>query len=180
VPAERSTVSAVPPGATTLRVLHVHGRAEAADAQSLAEHERGLGWDVRCCAVGSLGSLAGQVRRPGTQVVVLHGRRAGVAGRLLLRGSRATVLRPRPGTWCSGHGPLAAAFRTWERWAAGWTSAVLLSDPAEAATGVAAHVWVPPFVVGDSLELAAAVLTRAQAFGRPSARLAAAAAAGGS
>lgn len=164
MPAERSTVSGVAPAAAPLRVLHVHGRAGRAHAEVLADHERQLGWDVSCSGFSSLGGL----RLRNWHVVVLHGRFAGFTGRLLLRGSRSTVLVPLPGTWCAGRGPVAAAARSWERRAAGWTSAVLLSDPGEAAAGVAAHVWVPPFVVGDSLELSAAVLSRAHAFGRPS------------
>jgi len=168
VPVDRSTISGVAPGAAALRVLHVHRRAGAAAARRLVDHERGLGWDARHSSVAA---LVGRNRAPAAQVIVLHGRLAGMAGRLVVRGSRATVLVPRPGTWCTGRGPVAAVARLWERCAGPWASAVLLSSPAEAARGVAAHVWVPPFVVGDSLELAAAVLTRAQAFGRPSAGL---------
>jgi hypothetical protein len=169
VPAERSTVSGVAPGAAPLRVLHVSGRAAAPEAQRLAAYEQGLGWQVTLARVGSPRGLAGQLRRSDVDVVALHGRTAGLIGRLLLRGSRCTVLVPRAGTWCAG-GLLA---RIWERQAAAWTNAVLLTDPVDAARGVRRRVWVPPFVVGDSLELQAAVLTRAQAFGRTSARLAA-------
>jgi hypothetical protein len=167
VSADLSTVTGVPPSAVPLRVLHVHGRSGTAETRRLAVHERAQGWDVATC-----GLLAAprRLRRTGADVVALHGGRAGVLGRLLLRGARPTVLVPRPGTWCAGRGPGAALAAAWERRAAGWTSAVLLTEPEEAAAGVRRRVWAPPFVVGGSLDLRSAVLTRAHAYGRPSAR----------
>jgi hypothetical protein len=85
----------------------------------------------------------------------------------VLRGRRATVLVPGADAW--GAGVLAVV---WERMAARWTSAVVVHAPAEAERGVRRKVWTPPFVVGDSLQLCAAVLTRAHAYGRPGPRLA--------
>jgi hypothetical protein len=160
-------VTAVDPASVVLRIVHVHGRATVAQAHRMAAHERSLGWPVAETSVSSArsGPLASD-----SDVVVLHGTVAGFVGRLLLRGSRATVLVPRPGRWCAGATGRATVL--WERWAARWTSAVVLADAADAAAGVRRHVWVPPFVVGDSAELSAAVLTRAHAFGAPSARLA--------
>lgn len=165
VQGDLSTVSAVDPASVVLSVLHVHGRAETTQARRMAEAERALGWQVVASRVSPtrIRQLASDV-----DVVVLHGARAGFVGRLVLRGSRATVLVPRPGRWCAS----ATGTALWERWAARWASGVLLADPAAAATGVRRGVWVPPFVVGDSTELSAAVLTRAHAFGGPSARLA--------
>lgn len=166
--AELSAVSGVAPSAAALRVLHVHGRAEAGDARALAGYERSLGWDAAVCGVRH---APRRLRETAADVVALHGRAAGVLGRLLLRGSRTTVLLPRPGSWGHGRGPRAAVRIAWERCAAGWANAVLVTEPAEAAAGVRRRVWVPPFVVGRSLEVRAAVLTRAQAYGRPSGRV---------
>jgi hypothetical protein len=160
---ELAAVSGVAPAAAALRVLHVHGRAQAAQADRMAEHERALGWQVALHPV----DLGTELRRTGADVVVLHGRRAGAVGRLALRGRRATVLVPAPGAWAAG--PLSVV---WERIAARWTSAVVVGDPAEAERGVRRKVWTPPFVVGDSLQVSAAVLTRAHAYGRPGPRLA--------
>ena len=157
MPADLATVSGVAPDAVPLRVLHVHGRAEAARARAMAGSERSLGWPV---TVRGLVRGLWRLRRDDVSVVVLHGRAAGVLGRLLLRGARTTVLVPRPGTW--GSGPLV------ERAAAGWANAVLLTGPDEAAAGVRRGLWVPPFVVGECAEARCAVLTRAHAFGRPS------------
>jgi hypothetical protein len=165
VPGDRALISGVAPGAAPLRVLHLHDRDQAAAARSLAAYERSLGWNADVRPVPPL-RRATRRETPAADVVVLHGRRAGLLGRLALRGTRATVLAPRPGTWCTGWS------RLWEPWTAAWASAVLLADPAEAARGVRRGVWVPPFVVGDSPELQAAVLTRACAFGGPSAGLA--------
>jgi hypothetical protein len=78
---------------------------------------------------------------------------------------------PRAGTWCEGAGLLTPVLVLWERCAARWTSAVVVADATDAATGVRRHVWVPPFV-GDSPEFRAAVSSRSYAFGRPSAGLA--------
>jgi hypothetical protein len=152
-----SAISGVAPGAAPVRVLHVHGRGEAASALDMACVERALGWPVTV-----RGLLRGLIalRRDDARVVVLHGRMAGLLGRLLLRGACATVLVPRSGTW--GTVPLV------ERAAARWANAVLLSGSDEAAAGVRRGLWVPPFVVGESAELRAAVLARAHAFGRPS------------
>jgi hypothetical protein len=157
VPGAVSAVSAVAPGSAPVRVLHVHGRAEAARARDMAIAERALGWPATVCGLPQ-GLLS--LRREDAKVVVLHGRAAGLLGRLLLRGARTTVLVPRPGTW----GTAALV----ERAAARWANAVLLSGYDEAGTGVRKRLWVPPFVVGESAELRAAVLARAPAFGLPS------------
>ncbi|MGY1914633.1 hypothetical protein [Blastococcus sp. SYSU DS0973] len=159
MPGDRSLISGVAPAAAPLRVLHMTAAPGDAAAETLAGYERSLGWDVRVESVRRF-RAAGV---PDCDVVVLHGRRVGLAGRLALRGARPTVLAPRPGTWCTGWS------RLWERWTAAWASAVLLSNPVDAARGIRRGVWVPPFVVGDSPELQAVVLTRACAFGGPSA-----------
>jgi hypothetical protein len=167
VSADLAVLTGLPPSAVPLRILHVHTRREMHEARRAAAHERSLGWDVGTC-----GLLAAprRLRRTGSDVVALHGRTAGLIGRLLLRGARPTVLVPRPGTWPARRGPGAALTVAWERCAAGWASAVLLTEPEEAAAGVGRRIWTPPFVVGGSPELRAAVLTRAHAYGRPSAR----------
>jgi hypothetical protein len=175
VSVDLSELTAVAPAETRLQVVHVHGRSGAAEARRLAVYERSLGWDV---AVVGLLAAPRRLRAPGVQVVALHGRRAGAFGRLLLRGSRTTVLVPAPGAWGAGRSLRGAVLDGWERLAARWTNAVLVTDPAEAALGVRRRMWVPPFVVGPSLELRAAALTRAHAFGRPSARQAPAAPSG--
>ncbi|MDH2414178.1 hypothetical protein [Nocardioides sp. CER19] len=152
-----STVSGVSPGSAPIRVLHVHGHADAARARDMASDERALGWPV---TVRGLVRGLVALRRDEAVVVVLHGRVAGLLGRLRLRGTRTTVLVPSPGTW--GRAALL------ERLTARWANVVLLPGPDEAAAGVRKGLWVPPFVVGESAELRAAVLARAQAFGRPS------------
>ncbi|MCU1616858.1 MAG: hypothetical protein JWO98_4398 [Frankiales bacterium] len=168
-----STVSGVAPGAASVRVLHVHGRSTAPAALRHVFSERALGWDAASTPVRAPRRLREVLSRTDPAVVVLHGRAAGLLGRLLIRGRRTTVLVPTPGTWGAGLSGLLTA--GWERLAARWTSAVLLAEPADAARGVRRRIWVPPFVVGDDLDFCAAVLSRAHAYGGPGPRLAAAA-----
>jgi hypothetical protein len=152
----------VPPAAVRLRVLHVHGPTGAPDAEQMAADETALGWDAhRAAGVAAL-------RRTwrDADVVVLHGPLAGLAGRLVVRGRRTTVLVPPGDRW--GPRPVAWLLGGWERWAARWANAVLLRDDGPPAVRWRRR-WVPPFVVGDDPQLRAAVLTRAHSFGWPGA-----------
>lgn len=92
-------------------------------------------------------NVAGEVRslhrlvvahRPG--LVHLHSAKAGLVGRLALRGGVPTVFQPHAWSFLAVHGPVRVATLSWERWAARWTSLLLCVSAAELAAGRAAGV----------------------------------------
>ena len=80
------------------------------------------------------------VREVDPTVVVLHASKAGLVGRLVLRGRRPTVFCPHAWSFLDGRRAVRTAALGWERWAARWTTNVLCVSPAEAARGVAARI----------------------------------------
>jgi hypothetical protein len=157
-------ITGVDPGAAVLRVLHLHGAGQTIDAHRLAAAERAIGWEAQLRVLGTALPAGAALRWPEADAVVLHGWVAGLLGRLMVRGRRTTVLVPGPG-WCAR--PLRPVL---ERILATWANAVLVPDAVQAGRGVRRRVWVPPFVVGDRLDLELAAITRSHAFGAPSGR----------
>jgi len=84
--------------------------------------------------------LAAVLRSLGPDLVHLHSAKAGLAGRLALRGSLPTVYQPHAWSFLAVGGPLRTATLAWERWAVRWSRAVVCVSEAEcrdaAATGV--------------------------------------------
>lgn len=76
--------------------------------------------------------LAGIVARVRPDVVHLHSAKAGLAGRLAIRGRVPTVFQPHGWSWLAVRGPVAAAAVAWERWAARWTDLVVCVGTGEA------------------------------------------------
>lgn len=68
-------------------------------------------------------------------LVHLHSAKAGLIGRLLLRGRRPTLFQPHGWSWLACRGPLARAAVAWERAAARWSSAILCVGDGEAVAG---------------------------------------------
>lgn len=87
-------------------------------------------------------SLAAVVRRVRPAVVVLHSAKAGLAGRLALRGALPTVFAPHAWSFEAVEGPVAAASRWWERTATRWTHELLCLSDHEVAVGARAGVDV--------------------------------------
>jgi glycosyltransferase involved in cell wall biosynthesis len=85
----------------------------------------------------SLSRLVDQVR---PDVVHLHASKAGLVGRLVLRGSRPTAFSPHSWSFDAATGPVGAAALRWERAAARWTDAFICVGEAEAADGAAAGI----------------------------------------
>lgn len=110
---------------------------------------RSLGAQVRpWSATRSPGpSLAREVRqlarlidevRP--DVVHAHSAKAGLAGRLAVRGRIPTVFQPHAWSFEAVGGGTAALALRWERWAARWAARVVCVSEAERATGVHAGI----------------------------------------
>ncbi|NHC44739.1 glycosyltransferase [Motilibacter aurantiacus] len=199
---EVSLVAGCDPYAVPLRVLHV-AYADVAPVvpgfvAAAARQQADRGWDVhvateRADAAGVATShvLEGASRRPSAvrraarrlhgvvaavdpEVLVLHGRTAGVVGRYAVRGRVPTAYLPHgalPAPW-SGLGLPTA----WERVASPWTSLVVL-QAAEVRALRGRVSTAPQFVLGALpgeqrdpevlLERLAGILSRAHVFGWP-------------
>lgn len=112
---------------------------------------RGIRRDVRM--------LRHLVATSSPDVVHLHSAKAGLAGRLAVRGRTPTVFHPHAWSYQAVTGPAAAISRLWERTARRWTARFLLTSPAELAArprgvaatscdvvgnGVDVDLWAPP------------------------------------
>ncbi len=159
-------------------------RAQLADGMDVAAvcpdsplttHLHSLGAHVRHWrATRSPGpSLAGEVRqlarlideiRP--DLVHAHSAKAGLAGRLAVRGRIPTVFQPHAWSFEAVGGSTAALALRWERWAARWASRVICVSEAERATGLRAGItgrWavVPNGIDPERFRPAAAAPVRA-------------------
>lgn len=116
---------------------------------ALSGRLRSLGAQVRHWgATRSPGaSLVGEVRqlarllddvRP--DLVHAHSAKAGLAGRLAVRGRIPTVFQPHAWSFEAVGGSTAALALRWERWAARWAARVVCVSDAERATGVRAGI----------------------------------------
>jgi glycosyltransferase involved in cell wall biosynthesis len=173
-PRDASTVCGVDPFAAPLRVLHVAQPATggvARYAARMAEAQARLGWTVALAAplgpeldlverfvwrarrrpasglrqeAGELGRIVDAVD---PDVVTLHSSKAGLVGRLVVRGSRPTVFVPHAWSFLALRGPARQAARAWEVSAGRWSNATVAVSDAEAASGIAAGIRSPMFVV---------------------------------
>lgn len=73
-------------------------------------------------------------------LVHAHSAKAGLAGRLAVRGRIPTVFQPHAWSFEAVDGSTAALALRWERWAARWAARVLCVSEAERATGVHAGI----------------------------------------
>ncbi|MGY1856615.1 glycosyltransferase [Modestobacter sp. SYSU DS0290] len=92
------------------------------------------------------------VRAADPQLVHLHSAKAGLAGRLAVRGSRPTVFQPHAWSFEAVTGPLEVASRRWEQLAQRWTSLTLNVSEAELATGRAAGITGRAAVVPNGVD----------------------------
>lgn len=86
-------------------------------------------------------------------VVHLHSAKAGMAGRMLLRGRVPTIFQPHAWSFEAVRGPLHAATVAWERLAARWSTAVLCVSEGERRRGEEAGVRARFVVVPNGLDL---------------------------
>lgn len=127
----------------------------------LPQRARELGIDVRSWAASrSPGPhVADETRRLrsllaelGPDVVHLHSSKAGLAGRLAVRGGRPTVFQPHLWSFETARGPLRRASAGWERFASRWTDLVVCVSDDELAAGRAAGVTAEAEVVCNGVD----------------------------
>lgn len=97
--------------------------------------------------------LAGIVRQVSPHVVHLHSAKAGLAGRLTLRGRRPTVFQPHAWSFQAARGLLRCASLAWERAAARWASAIVCVSEAEQRIGTAAGIDAPYVLARQGVDL---------------------------
>lgn len=98
-------------------------------------------------------SMQRAIASVGPDLVHLHSSKAGVAGRLALRGRLPTVFQPHGWSfWAAGRGSRVPA-RTWERWSARWTDALVCVSKDEHAAGLAAGISAPWVLVPNGVDL---------------------------
>ena len=98
-------------------------------------------------------SLARIVAAADPDVVHLHSSKAGLAGRLLLRGRKPTMLQPHSWSFIAVTGFWSHAARRWERGAARWTDVVLCVSEAERQIGMGAGIRARFVVVPNGVDL---------------------------
>ncbi|MDQ1696160.1 MAG: hypothetical protein QOJ03_1513, partial [Frankiaceae bacterium] len=87
-------------------------------------------------------------------LVHLHSAKAGLGGRLVLRGRRPTVFAPHAWSFDAVSGSTSRAARGWERLGARWTDRILTVSTAERDRGVAAGIAADYAVVPNGVDLA--------------------------
>ncbi|MBW4721953.1 glycosyltransferase [Saccharothrix obliqua] len=156
----------------------------AAVVLGLATAQRDLGWAVDVvCPPGALALRLGDAgirahdwpagRTPGfatwaetrllrrslaalrPDVVHLHSSKAGLAGRLAVRGAVPTVFQPHLWSFQTAQGVLRRAATVWERHAARWTHQLVCVSDDELAAGRAAGVRTPAEVVCNGVDTSA-------------------------
>ncbi|WP_406436146.1 glycosyltransferase [Streptomyces sp. NBC_00631] len=127
----------------------------------LAERARDLGAEVRGWrADRSPGAgLPDEVRRLGRlldevrpALVHAHSAKAGLAGRLAVRGRVPTLFQPHAWSFEAVGGATAALALRWERWGARWAHRVVCVSEAERATGVRAGIRARYTVVPNGID----------------------------
>lgn len=104
--------------------------------------------------------IAGEIRRLRRCVrgfkpdlVHLHSSKAGLAGRLLLRGKVPTVFEPNAWSFEAVRGPIASMTRLWERKGARWATAIVCVSGAEMELGRAAGIEGDMHVIPNGIDL---------------------------
>ena len=143
--------------------------------------ERGWNVSVACSSRGSLGYDARDAgarahwwqaeREPGRRVVGeylrlsriiqdadpdvvhLHGSKAGLVGRLVLRNRIPTVFQPHAWSYLGARGRTGAASRRWERFATRWTAVTVCASAAERVAGGRLGIDGRTMVVRNGVEL---------------------------
>jgi glycosyltransferase involved in cell wall biosynthesis len=101
-------------------------------------------WDVGPRPGPRLGrelrAAARVIREVDPDLVQLHSSKAGLVGRLLVRGRRPTLFQPHAWSWYAVEGPVRRATLAWERAAARWCDAVVCVSADEERLGRAAGI----------------------------------------
>lgn len=97
-------------------------------------------------------ALARIVAEVGPDVVHLHSSKAGLVGRLAVRGRRPTIFQPHGWSWLAVTGAVRRATLRWERWGARWATVVVCVGHDEAGAGADAGVQAPMRVVRNGVD----------------------------
>jgi glycosyltransferase involved in cell wall biosynthesis len=89
------------------------------------------------------------------ELVHLHSSKAGLAGRLSLRGRRPTLFQPHAWSFFAVGGPVRTGALAWERLAARWADAVVCVSGGERAAGEQAGIGAEWRVVPNGIDLEA-------------------------
>ncbi|MFI6481291.1 glycosyltransferase [Nonomuraea sp. NPDC050663] len=131
-------------------------------AGSFAEHLARSGvahhaWEAhRSPATGCLGEvrrLRQIIKDVDPDVVHLHSAKAGLVGRLALRGRRPTLFQPHGWSWLACTGGMTRAAVAWERAAVRWSTAVVCVGEGEAAQGAAQGLRDRLVVIRNGVDL---------------------------
>ncbi|MEV0532803.1 glycosyltransferase [Kitasatospora sp. NPDC050463] len=125
---------------------------EAAAAGALVQD-----WPARRSPGPSVAAEAWRLRRivraAAPDMVHLHSAKAGLAGRLAIRGAVPTVFQPHAWSFAAVDGALAAATLRWERYATRWAHRLLCVSVQERADGVAAGLHADWAVVPNGVDV---------------------------
>jgi glycosyltransferase involved in cell wall biosynthesis len=157
------------------------GVAGVAIALAVDQHQRGWDVSVACPSLGLLPDLVRKndvplhewsaTRRPGLatigevrslvrtlravqpDVVHLHGSKAGLAGRLAVRGRIPTIFQPHLWSFQADPGLTVLPARLWERFAARWTHRFVCVSTDELRAGTAAGIAGPFQVIHNGVDV---------------------------
>lgn len=128
----------------------------------LADAARGAGahvvrWEARRNPgpglLGEVRRLRGIVDEVRPDVVHLHSAKAGLAGRLALRGRVPTLFQPHAWSFEAVGGPVRRATIRWERYAQRWTTELVCVSREEQAVGAAHGIGGPVTVARNGVDL---------------------------
>lgn len=154
-----------------MKVLHVAEPTDGGVARCVAlfaAYQRSLGWDATVLSPSSgwaagprpgpatLGEtlrLRSLIREVDPDVVHLHSSKAGLAGRLALRGARPTLFQPHAWSFTAVEGAVRRATLAWERLGARWATRVVCVSEGERAVGVASGIDARYVVVPNGVDL---------------------------
>jgi glycosyltransferase involved in cell wall biosynthesis len=94
------------------------------------------------------------VKEVGPDVVHLHGGKAGLAGRLVVRDRIPTVFQPHAWSFLPPRGGVRGAWLRWERYAARWVSELVCVSATERQLGESLTIEAPTTVIPNGVDLA--------------------------
>jgi|tagenome__1003787_1003787.scaffolds.fasta_scaffold20943515_2 glycosyltransferase involved in cell wall biosynthesis len=89
----------------------------------------------------------------GPDVVHLHGGRAGLVGRLVVRDRVPTVFQPHAWSFLAARGGIQGASLRWERYAARWTTELVCVSTTERQLGESLAIHAPSVVIPNGIDL---------------------------
>jgi glycosyltransferase involved in cell wall biosynthesis len=145
-----------------------HSGSKAASARGADVHHWPATRDPGAATAREITQLATIVRETRPDLVHLHSSKAGLAGRLVVRGRLPTVFQPHAWSWHAVEGTMRRLAIAWERRAAGWCDLIVCVSEGERAVGAAAGVAATFRVVHNGVDTRA--LVAASPFAARSAR----------